>query len=205
MPITNPILPPKAGYVEVVDSDGNHVYKATSETTRRLAEQAKFEQNNTDIWTTLKALLDSEELEAFLQAAEQFRKAMQIFASSFTNEQAFEVATVYPKWEPNVTYTANVFLTYGINSTGDPQLYKVISEHTSQADWLPDATPALYEPIGLNESGYPIWSQPSGAHDAYNTGDIVDYNGTLYQSTIDGNTWSPEAYPAGWTVYTPET
>lgn len=44
----------------------------------------------------------------------------------------------------------------------------------------------------------------TGAHDAYNTGDIVDYNGTLYQSTIDGNVWSPDAYPAGWTIYTEE-
>lgn len=44
--------------------------------------------------------------------------------------------------------------------------------------------------------------QPTGAHDAYNTGDIVNYNGTLYQSVIDGNVYSPEAYPAGWVVYT---
>mgnify|MGYP000792956840 CR=1 FL=1 len=50
---------------------------------------------------------------------------------------------------------------------------------------------------------YPDWVQPSGAHDAYNTGDIVNYNGTLYISLIDGNTWSPDAYPAGWQVYTP--
>ena len=32
----------------------------------------------------------------------------------------------------------------------------------------------------------------------YNIGDIVDYNGTLYKSLIDGNVWSPEEYPAGW-------
>ena len=30
---------------------------------------------------------------------------------------------------------------------------------------------------------------------------IVDYNGTLYQSTIDANVWSPANYPAGWEVY----
>ena len=35
---------------------------------------------------------------------------------------------------------------------------------------------------------------------------FVDYNGTLYQSLIDGNVWSPDVYPAGWEVYsvTPE-
>lgn len=32
MPISKPTLPPKAGYVEVIDSDGNHVYRPTSET-----------------------------------------------------------------------------------------------------------------------------------------------------------------------------
>ena len=31
---------------------------------------------------------------------------------------------------------------------------------------------------------------------------IVDYNGMLYKSLIDGNVWSPEAYPQGWEVYT---
>ncbi len=36
----------------------------------------------------------------------------------------------------------------------------------------------------------------------YNTGDIVNYNGTLYKSLIDGNVWAPDAYPAGWEVYT---
>ena len=56
--------------------------------------------------------------------------------------------------------------------------------------------------FGLDESGYPVWSQPSGAHDAYNTGDIVNYNGTLYKSLLAGNVWSPEAYPQGWEVYT---
>lgn len=51
---------------------------------------------------------------------------------------------------------------------------------------------------------WPAWVQPTGAHDAYNTGDKVTYNGQHYVSKIDGNVWSPEAYPAGWEVYTGE-
>lgn len=136
-----------------------------------------------------------------LQAAEQFRKALQMFAASLTDEQAMEVATIYDPWAVGKAYAAGDFFTYGENSVGDPQLYKVTQAHTSQADWAPDKTPALYVAIGLDDAGYPIWSQPTGAHDAYNKGDIVDYNGTLYQSLIDGNTYSPEAYPAGWAVY----
>lgn len=139
-----------------------------------------------------------------LQRAEQFRKALQKWAATLTDEDAMEIATVYDPWAAGKSYKADDLLTYGTNGVGDPQLYRVVQAHTSQADWLPDQTPALYTPIGLDEDGYPVWSRPTGAHDAYNTGDVVDYNGVLYISTIDGNIWSPEEYPQGWEVYTPE-
>ena len=136
-----------------------------------------------------------------LQIAEQFRKALQMFAASLDDEKAMEVAAIYDPWEIGKPYNVGDFLIYGVNGVGDPQLYKVAQAHTSQADWNPEATPALYTPIGLDNSGYPVWAQPTGAHDAYNNGDVVNYNGTLYQSLIDGNVYSPEAYPAGWAVY----
>jgi hypothetical protein len=137
-----------------------------------------------------------------LQMAEQFRKALQMFAASLADEKALEVATIYDSWVADKAYTTGDFFTYGTNSVGDPQLYKVNQDHTSQGDWLPDATPALYTAIGLDDSGFPVWSAPTGAHDAYNTGDVVNYNGTLYKSLIDGNVYAPDAYPAGWEVYT---
>ena len=136
-----------------------------------------------------------------LQAAEQLRRALQMFAATLTDDQALEVATVYPAWETGKAYAQGDLFTFGVNGAGDPQLYRVAQAHTSQADWLPNSTPALYTPIGLTDAGYPVWSQPTGAQDAYNTGDIVDYNGTLYKSTIDGNVWAPDAYPAGWELF----
>lgn len=136
-----------------------------------------------------------------IQAAEQLRRALQMFAATLSDEQAMEVAAVYSAWEAGREYAKDEILTYGTNSVGDPQLYRVVQAHTSAAEWTPDAAPSLYDAIGLDEQGYPVWSQHSGAHDAYNTGDIVNYNGTLYISLIDGNTWSPDAYPAGWQVY----
>lgn len=136
------------------------------------------------------------------QAVEQLRRALQLFVQTLSEEQALEVATVFPAWEANRSYAVGEIVSYGVNTAGDPQLYKIVQGHTSQADWLPSGTPSLYDAMGLDESGYPVWSQPSGAHDAYNTGDVVSYNGTLYRSLIDGNTWSPETYPAGWEVYT---
>ena len=132
--------------------------------------------------------------------AEQMRRALQMFASSLTDEQAMEVACVYDHWKVGKAYAVGEFITYGENAVGDPQLYKVVQAHTSQADWTPDKTASLFTPIGLDENGYPIWSKPTGSHDAYNKDDIVDYNGTLYRSLIDGNVYSPDEYPAGWEV-----
>lgn len=136
-----------------------------------------------------------------LQMAEQFRKAVQMFASSLTEDAALEVVYVYDEWEIGKEYKTDDFIRYGANGVGDPQLYKVAQDHTSQADWMPDATPALYTAIGLDDSGYPVWSRPTGAHDAYNTGDIVNYSGVLKRSKIDGNVWSPDEYPDAWEDY----
>ena len=136
-----------------------------------------------------------------LQAAEQLRKAIQMFAATLTDEQAMQIACVYDVYQVNKSYKVDDLFTYGTNSVGDPQLYRVIQAHTSQADWLPNVTPALYTPIGLDDSGYDIWSKPTGTHDAYNIGDIVNYNGTRYNSVIDGNVWSPDEYPQGWELF----
>ena len=136
-----------------------------------------------------------------IQALEQMRKVLQMFAASLDDERAMEVATIYDPWAVGKSYSVGDYLTYDKNGVGDPQLYKVAQAHISQADWKPSENPALYTAIGLDEKGYPVWSQPTGAHDAYNTGDIVDYSGTLYQSLIDGNVYNPVDYPAGWKAY----
>ena len=133
-----------------------------------------------------------------LAAAEQLRRALQMFIATLSEERALEIASVYPAWEPMKSYVIGDIVSYGVNSLGDPQLYKIVQAHTSQSDWTPSTTPSLYDAFGLDASGYPIWAQPSGAHDAYSKGDVVNYNGTIYESVIDGNVWSPDVYPAGW-------
>lgn len=136
-----------------------------------------------------------------LQNAEQLRKALQMFAQTLTDNEAMEIATVYPEWGVEISYKINEMVTYGINEVGDPQLYRCVQAHISQADWTPDVTPALWTSIGLAPDNIPVWSQPTGAHDAYNKGDRVHFpekDSPVYESLIDGNVYSPEAYPQGW-------
>ena len=125
-----------------------------------------------------------------VQAALELRKALQFFLATMDVETAaadmMEVASVFPKYAVGKAYKTKDVFAYGENAVGDAQLYQVLQDHTSAAEWTPDAAPSLYKAIGVTEEGYPEWVQPLGASDAYNTGDIVDYKGTLYRSTIDG-------------------
>lgn len=139
------------------------------------------------------------------QAALEMRKALQFFVDTLDADtqldMILEIPSIYPEFIVGKAYKTKDVFSYGVNSVGDPQLYQVLQDHTSSAEWQPNTTTSLYKAIGVTESGYPEWVQPLGSSDAYNTGDIVSCNNTLYKSTIDGNVWSPETYSAGWEVY----
>lgn len=140
------------------------------------------------------------------QLAIEMRTALQYFASGLDPEtqldMILEISSVYPAYAVGKNYKTKDVFSYGVNSVGDPQLYQVLQDHTSAAEWTPDTAASLYKAIGTTETGHTLWVQPLGASDAYNTGDIVSYNDVLYISIIDGNVWAPDAYPAGWEVYT---
>ena len=44
MLVTRPELPAKAGYVEIIDENGNHVYASTQETIDKQAQQALIDE-----------------------------------------------------------------------------------------------------------------------------------------------------------------
>lgn len=130
-------------------------------------------------------------------------RAASIFALSFTDEQALEVSDLYPTYAVGVNYKQGERFTY------NGRLFKVNQDHTSQEQWVPGetGTESLYTCLEMSGDGYLVWTQPTGAHNAYNTGDIVHYptaDDPLYKSLIDGNVWSPDTYPQGWELYTEE-
>lgn len=52
---------------------------------------------------------------------------------------------------------------------------------------------------------YPPFIKPEGAHDAYQKGAGITFNGEKYESLIDNNVWSPDEYPQGWKEVVEET
>ena len=135
--------------------------------------------------------------------AEQFRKAVQYFATTLPEEKALVVSSIFDEWTVNVKYVTGDWVAYGVNAVGDPQLYQVLQDHTSAAQWTPDTATSLYKAVGIDPSGIPLWVQPLGATDAYKLGDIVMHNGKKWKSSIDNNVWEPGVY--GWEEYTEST
>jgi hypothetical protein len=128
------------------------------------------------------------------EAAARIVTAKAILAEELEPEQVGEVAAIYPEWSAGEAVKIGDFRRYG------DELYSCLQAHTTQSDWTPDITPALWRHWPKVAAGeeYPPWVQPTGSHDAYNTGDRVVYHGQNYESLIDANVWSPDAYPAGW-------
>lgn len=130
--------------------------------------------------------------------AQQYNRFMQMSVQSanLPDDQAMEVADLYPEWVAMKAYAVDEIVKYGVNADGETQLYKVIQAHTSQEDWKPDVTASLYKAIGFTDDGVSIWTQPLGSTDAYMTGDVVSYEDQLWISTVDYNVWQPGVY--GW-------
>ena len=134
------------------------------------------------------------------QATLELRKAIQLFLATMDADtqlaDMMEVASAFPKYKVGKAYKVKEVFSYGENSVGDTQLYQVLQDHTSSAEWTPDIATALYKAIGVTEDGVPEWVQPLGSTDAYRTGDKVSYNGTVYVCTSDYNTYPPDVF--GW-------
>lgn len=124
------------------------------------------------------------------EEARAYRRKIELAAESQDDARALESIELFPKWE------AGISVAVGERYQHLGKLYRVVQAHTTQADWEPQDTPALYTEVSVVE--WPEWKQPTGAQDAYNTGDKVTFEGAHYVSLIDGNIWSPTAYPAGW-------
>ena len=122
----------------------------------------------------------------------QLRALIEQLAVTLDDETALTGVELFPAWVVGKAYAANDRAQY--NGT----LYKCVQAHTSQSDWMPSATPALWKTVSLDE--YPEWVQPTGAHDAYNIGDKVTYNGQHYVCTSNANVYAPDVY--GWDLIT---
>ena len=129
------------------------------------------------------------------EKARQLRPLIVKASASLSDEDALEAVELFKSWQTDTAYAADERIRYG------DKLYRCVQAHTSQADWTPDMTSALWTEVAL-PGEIPVWKKPSGTQDAYDYGDKVYYptkEDDIYQSIYDGkNSWSPDEYPQGW-------
>lgn len=117
------------------------------------------------------------------------RKLIERASASLSDEDALSGVELYPAWLTDTAYQI------GDRVRDGDVLYKCVQSHTSQSDWRPGDTPALWTRVSIDE--WPEWVQPTGAQDAYNEGDKVSHNEKHWISDVDSNVWEPGVY--GWT------
>lgn len=125
--------------------------------------------------------------------AKALRRIIEQASVSLPDEDALEAVELFPAWcGDGVYYAKDTRLRCG------EKLYRVVQTHSSQHDWRPDETPALYTEVA-RPGEIPVWRQPTGTQDAYGPGDKVYYpdrDGHVWVSLLAANIWEPGVY--GW-------
>ena len=80
-------------------------------------------------------------------AALKIRPLYQKGAQSLSDDEALEIKGIYPEWEAGVDYTSRKKV------IDNGTLYRCTQAHTSQADWRPSATPALWTALDETHNG----------------------------------------------------
>jgi hypothetical protein len=128
------------------------------------------------------------------ERARKLRPYIEKAAESLSDDDALAAPELFEHYEVDHFYKKDERFLW----TENGKLYKVLQDHTSAAQWRPDESVSLY--VEVTPPGViPVWKQPTGAQDAYMTGDKVhfpDEEGPIYISTVDNNVWAPNVY--GW-------
>ena len=107
-------------------------------------------------------------------------------AQALPDALALEAKVIYPVWDGNgVKYAKAHKVRY------KDVLYKCLTEHTSQADWAPDAAPSLWAKVLIPDPEViPEWEQPLSTN-GYKKGDRVKHKSKTWESLVDNNVWEP--------------
>ena len=101
-------------------------------------------------------------------------------AASLDDGDALEAVELFPTWKSGTSYAADDRARYG------GKLYRCVQAHTSQSDWTPDKTPALWTEVAIpgqgDTPGNPI---PYSGNMALISGKYYVQDGVTYRCTRD--------------------
>lgn len=162
--------------------------KAEEEAQKEAEEQAKREEEERIAQEKMQAAIASFSL-----------LAVQTMDLSEVNDCGVsELAPLYQEWNKNgYKYKKGTPFTY------QGRYFRVSQDTTSTDIYKPGdpGTESIYYEFFLADDGIIIWQQPKGEYNSYNIGDRCHYpdaDSPAYESMVNGNVYSPEAYPDYW-------
>lgn len=126
----------------------------------------------------------------YIENARKLRPIIEKAMQSVDGQDALDAVELYPAWAAGIAYPVGMKVRFG------GVLYRCLTAHTSQEDWMPDVSPSLWAKVLVEEGEILPWEQPESTN-PYSEGDKVTHDGKVWVSEIDGNIWEPGVY--GWT------
>lgn len=120
----------------------------------------------------------------------RYRESIEQAAALQSDEAALENIYLYPEWKVGIDAIKDKRYRYG------DTLYKCVQAHTTQSDWTPDVTPALWVVVSLDE--WPEIPENIPAENPFMQGDKGTWKGEHYICQIDQCVWNPDQYAQAW-------
>lgn len=126
------------------------------------------------------------------QEALEYRRKIETAAAQQSDELALQSVELFPKWE------AGIYVAVGERYQYNGVLYRVVQSHTTQSDWTPDITPALWTVVSVEE--WPEIPESIPAEAPWMKGDRGTWKGQHYICQMDNCVWNPDQYPQAWSL-----
>ena len=123
------------------------------------------------------------------------RAAIVKASASLPDEDALNAVELFPAWAVGIECVKGLRYRHG------EDLYRCEQTHTTQEDWPPDTTPAMFTRVP-KPGEIPVWRQPTGVQDAYDVGDKVHYpteQDPIYINNEPANVYAPDVW--GWSLW----
>lgn len=128
----------------------------------------------------------------WFEAAVPVRETMDKAAGYLDDKEASSVVELYPTMKFDGS-----LIKAGARIRWDGQIKRAAVDLWDREENSPDAAPTLWSSINYRD-GIRIIPAVVTAELAFAKGELGWWAGTVYESLLDANVWTPEAHPEGW-------
>ena len=126
------------------------------------------------------------------EAAKPVRATMDKAGGLLTDQEASGVVALYPTMQFDGS-----LIPAGTRIQWDNQIKRAAVDLWDTLENTPDAAPTLWSSIDYRD-GVRIIPEVITSELAFSLGELGWWAGTVYESLLDANTWTPEQYADGW-------